>query len=80
MASQLYQDTQKQNQNANPMAQYNEFCSNPMQFLANRGVNVPQQFANNPKGAVQNMLNNGQMSQQQFNMLMQKAQQMGFRF
>ena len=78
MASQLYQDTQKQN--ANPMAQYNEFCSNPMQFLASRGVNVPQQFVNNPKGAVQNMLNNGQMSQQQFNMLMQKAQQMGFRF
>ena len=80
MASQLYQDTQGIQNGNNPMAQFNEFRSNPIQFLMNRGLNVPQQFANDPRGAVQNMLNTGQMTQQQFNTLMQQAQKMGFRF
>lgn len=36
-------------------------------------------FQNDPRGAVQYMLNNGQMSQAQFNRLSQMAQMMGIR-
>ena len=59
------------------MNQFNQFKQNPMQFLVNHRVNIPQQFANDPHGAVQNMLNNGQMTQQQLNSLTQMAQRMG---
>lgn len=59
------------------MAQFNSFKQNPMQFLVDRKVNIPQQFSNDPHGAVQYMLNNGQMSQEQLNSLTQMAQRMG---
>ncbi len=59
------------------MNQFNQFKQNPMQFLVNHKVNIPQQFANDPHGAVQHMLNNGQMTQQQLNSLTQMAQKMG---
>ena len=59
------------------MNQFNQFKQNPMQFLVNHRVNIPQQFANDPHGAVQHMLNNGQMTQQQLNSLTQMAQKMG---
>lgn len=61
------------------MNQFNQFKQNPMQFLVNHRVNIPQQFANDPHGAVQHMLNNGQMSQQQLNSLTQIAQRMGIK-
>ena len=61
------------------MNQFNQFKQNPMQFLVNHRVNIPQQFANDPHGAVQHMLNNGQMTQQQLNSLTQMAQKMGIK-
>jgi len=59
------------------MNQFNSFKQNPMQFLMNSKINIPQQFANDPHGAVQYMLNNGQMTQEQLNHLTQMAQKMG---
>lgn len=56
---------------------FNNFMQNPMQFLTQRKINIPQQFANDPHGAVQHLLNNGQMSQNQLNRLTQMANQMG---
>lgn len=80
MASKLYQE-QMQNQNANnPMNQFGQFRSNPMSFLASRGLNIPQQYANDPRGAVQYLIQNGQMNQGALNNLIQKVQMMGFRF
>ena len=80
MSNKLYNE-QMQNQNGNnPMAQFQNFRANPMQFLMGKGLNIPPQYANDPKGAVQYLLNNGQMSQNTLNNLMQKAQQMGMRF
>ena len=73
MANPLYNE-QMQN---GMMSQFNSFMHNPMQFLSQRKINVPQQFVNDPHGAVQYMLNNGQMSQAQLNKLTQMAQQMG---
>lgn len=54
--------------------QFRGFMSNPMQFLMQRKLsNFPQDFMKNPQAAVQQMLNSGQMSQQQFNQLQQMA-------
>jgi len=61
------------------MNQFNSFKQNPTQFLLNHKINIPQQFANDPHGAVQYMLNNGQMTQEQLNNLTQIAQKMGIR-
>lgn len=63
----------------NMAQQFNSFRSNPMQYLIQKRINIPQEFANNPRGAVQYLMNNGQMSQQQFNNLSQLAQQMGIK-
>ena len=60
---------QMNNNQSNMNEQYNNFKNNPMQFLAQRGINIPQQYMNNPKSAVQYLLNSGRMSQQGFNNL-----------
>lgn len=62
----------------NPMMnQFQMFKQNPMQFLLNKNINIPQNLQNDPKGAVQYLLNNGQMSQEQFNRLNAMASQLG---
>lgn len=72
----LYQSMQ-QNSMHN---QYSQFTQNPLQFIMQkRGISIPPNFQNDPRGAVQYMLNNGQMSQAQFNRLSQMAQMMGIR-
>lgn len=58
---------------------FNQFRQNPMQWLMQRRVNIPQEYQNNPQQAVQYLLNNGQMSQDQFNKLSQMTQQMGIK-
>ena len=80
MSNKLYKE-QMESQNANnPMAQYNDFRSNPMQFLTGRGLNIPPQYANDPKGAVQYLMTSGQMNNGMLTNLMQRAKMMGFRF
>ena len=80
MSNKLYNEQMQNQNNNNPVAQYNNFRSNPMQFLMGRGLNIPPQFANDPKGAVQYLVTNGMMSQNTLNGLMQKAQMMGIKF
>jgi len=58
---------------------YQSFLTNKMQFLAQRNVDVPQQFANNPEEAVKYLLNSGVMSQEQFNRLDQLANTLGLK-
>ena len=58
---------------------YQSFLTNKMQFLAQRNVDVPQQFANNPEEAVKYLLNSGMMSQEQFNTLSQMANSLGLK-
>jgi len=76
MANPLYNE-QAQN---GFMSQFNSFMKNPMDYLVQRKINIPQQFMNDPHGAVEYLLNNGQMSQEQLNSLMKRAQQMGIKF
>lgn len=73
MANPLFQEQM----NNSMMSQFGTFMQNPMQFLMQRKVNIPQQYANDPHGAVQYLLNNGQLSQENFNKMMSFAQNMG---
>lgn len=59
------------------MSQFNLFRQNPLQFLLQRKINIPHEYANNPQGAVQYLMNSGQMSQQTFENLRERASQMG---
>lgn len=67
-------------QSNNIMGEYNRFQQNPMQYLMDKKINIPQEYMNNPQQAVQYLLNNGQMSQETLNQLMQKAKMLGFKF
>ena len=58
---------------------YQSFLTNKMQFLAQRNVDIPQQFASNPEEAVKYLLNSGAMSQEQFNSLSQMANSLGLK-
>ena len=48
---------------------------NPMQILQQRGINIPQNISNNPQEIIQYLLNNGKVSQQQLNQVMQMMNQ-----
>ena len=63
----------------NPMmSQFDTFKQNPFQFLLQHKINIPNEYANNPQGAVQYLMNAGQMSQETFEGLRNRASQMGF--
>lgn len=57
------------------MGQFQRFMGNPMQFMLQNRLNIPQQYMNDPNGAIQYLMNNGQMSQAQYNELQQIAKQ-----
>lgn len=76
MANKLYQQMNPQN---SMMQQFQSFQKNPMQFLLKNKINIPEEFQNDPHGAVQYLLNNGQMSQDQYNRIFQVAQKMGIK-
>lgn len=59
------------------MQQFQGFAQNPMQFFAQNKLNLPQNIdpMKNPQGAIQYLMNNGQMSQEQYNGLQQMAKQ-----
>lgn len=76
MANPLYNEINKDNNNG-VMDQFRSFTQNPIQFLLQKNINIPEQFSNDPHGAVQYLLNNGQMSQDTFNKLRNTARKMG---
>lgn len=78
MANQLFQEMTKKTDN-NMMSQFDSFKQNPIQFLLQKNINIPQQYMNNPQEAVQYLLNNGTMSQNTFNNLRQMASKMGIK-
>lgn len=78
MANNLFNEMQNM-QNNNIMNQFNQFKNNPIQFLTQRKINIPNEYSNNPQQAVQYLLNNGQMSQQALNGMIQMANKMGIK-
>lgn len=54
------------------------FRQNPLQFLLQRKIDIPKEYANDPQGAIQYLMSTGKMSQQTFENLRSQASQMGF--
>lgn len=57
------------------MNQFRSFMQNPMQMMMQKKLNLPANWMQDPRGAVQQLMNSGAMSQQQFNALQQAAGQ-----
>ena len=57
---------------------FNRFKSNPAMLHKKKGINMPQNIANDPKAMVQYLMNSGRMSQQQFEQLKAQANQKGY--
>lgn len=53
--------------------------ANPMQFLIQRKMNVPQNMMNDPQAIINHLVQTGQVNQNQINSAYQMAQQMGFK-
>jgi len=70
---------------ANPLfnsMQNNPFLStlkalqnNPIQFLMQRKLNIPQNISNDPNAIIQHLMNTGQVSQDAYNRATQMAEQ-----
>lgn len=63
---------QKMNQN-NPLNMVHEIKNNPAQFLATRGVNIPNGM-NNPNDILTHLMNTGKVSQGRYNQAVNMAQ------
>lgn len=48
---------------------------NPVQFLAQRRLNIPQNIQNDPNAIIQHLMNTGQISQEKYNKASQMASQ-----
>lgn len=53
------------NNQINLNSMYNEFSSNPIQFLVKNKFNLPQNISNDPQTIIQHLLSSGQLTQQQ---------------
>lgn len=51
----------------NLMSMLQAIQNNPMQFFAQRGINIPQNIAGDPNAIIQHLMNNGKITQQQYN-------------
>ena len=62
------------------MGQFQSFMRNPIGYLIEKKINIPQQYMNDPQQAVNYLISSGQMDQQTLNNLRARAGQMGFKF
>ena len=59
----------------NPMAMLQQFKANPLQFLMQRRMNIPQGIPmNDPQAILNHLVGSGQISQQQINNASQMMQ------
>ena len=58
----------------NPLMMIQQLRQNPVQFMAQRGFNVPQNL-NDPNEIIQHLMNSGQVSQQSYDRARQMAMQ-----
>lgn len=78
MSNSLFNSLKPQQSNS-IMEQFSTFQQNPIKFLLNRNIQIPQDLQQDPKGAVQYLLNSGNMTQAQFNKLNSMASQLGIK-
>ena len=55
----------------NLMGLYQAFMQNPMGFLLQSKINVPQNIANDPNAIIEYLMSNGARSQSQYNQAQQ---------
>lgn len=55
------------------MGQFQGFMRNPMQYMVQRKLNLPNDWMQNPQGAIQQLMNEGKLSQQDYNQLQSYA-------
>lgn len=60
----------------NMMGQFQGFMQNPMQFMLQRKLNIPQQYLNDPNAAIQYLMNSGKLSQEQYNQAVSMSSQL----
>lgn len=58
----------------NMLGQFRGFMSNPVQFLVQNKLNIPQQYMNDPNQTIQYLMNTGQLSQSQYDWAVKEAQ------
>ena len=61
------------------MSQYAQFKKDPVQFLISRKINIPQEYLNNPKGAVEYLMNSRQMTPDQLSQIEAMASKLGIK-
>lgn len=59
----------------NMIGQFQGFMQNPLQFMASKRLNIPANMMNDPNQAIQYMLNNGMISQSQYDWAVRQANQ-----
>ena len=60
----------------NPLNDFQSFMSNPTQFMTQRKLNIPQQYLNDPNGAIQYLMNSGRITQDQYNRAVNMSNQL----
>lgn len=60
----------------NPLNDFQSFMSNPIQFMTQRKLNIPQQYLNDPNGAIQYLMNSGKITQDQYNKAVNMSNQL----
>ena len=64
-----------QQQGGNPMMQaLKNLRRNPLQFISQKGFNIPQNIGNDPNKIIQHLMNTGQIPQERYNQVMQSIQ------
>lgn len=46
---------------------FQQFMHNPMQYMIQSKLNIPQQYMNDPNQAIQYLMNTGKLTQDQYN-------------
>ena len=59
----------------NMLGQFQQFMGNPMGYVMQKNMGIPQEYMNNPDEAIQYLMNTGKLTQQQYNELNKTAKQ-----
>ena len=51
----------------NMLGQFQQFMGNPMGYVMQKNMGIPQEYLNNPDEAIQYLMNTGKLTQQQYN-------------
>ncbi len=71
---------QTQNNTSDFQSQFQLFRQNPIQFMAQRNLNIPAEYQSDPHSAVNYLIQSGRMNSGAMQRVMGTLQRMGFRF